>query len=94
MGTATKSKAKQVRFEYRGEPERDVYIAGTFNDWDSTRTRMEPNDDDPGLYVAMLHLPAGRHEYKFVVDGEWFTDPAREEEADNSFGSTNSVIEV
>ena len=26
-------------------------------------------------FVAMVELGEGDHEYKFLVDGQWFTDP-------------------
>ena len=30
---------------------------------------------DRGEFSATLELPEGRHEYKFIVDGEWMHDP-------------------
>ena len=28
-----------------------------------------------GDFTAIVDLPAGRHEYKFFVDGQWLHDP-------------------
>jgi hypothetical protein len=39
-------------------------------------------------------LPAGRYEYRFVVDGNWISDPCAKESVQNTFGSTNSVVVV
>jgi len=40
-----------------------------------------------------VDLPAGRHEYKFFVDGQWLHDP-NEEATDNGLGSYNNVVNV
>ena len=39
-------------------------------------------------------LPPGAYEYKFVVDGEWLTDPGNPEVRPNAFGTYNSVLLV
>ena len=64
-------------------------VAGTFNDWD-----LKPHANEPGpggAWKATVWLPAGRYEYRFVVDGQWLSDPNARECVPNSFGSTNSV---
>ena len=38
-------------------------------------------------------LPRGRHDYKFIVDGDWVEDP-KAEAAPNCYGTMNSVCEV
>lgn len=30
-----------------------------------------------GDYLAIVDLPEGEHQYKFVVDGKWEHDPAQ-----------------
>jgi hypothetical protein len=32
--------------------------------------------------------------YRFIVDGEWRSDPNAKESAANEYGETNSVVEV
>ncbi len=50
-------------------------LAGTFNDWNVDQQPMKGPDAE-GRYETTLLLPAGAHEYKFVVDGDrWFSDP-------------------
>jgi hypothetical protein len=39
-------------------------------------------------------LPAGRHTYKFIIDGDWITDPANPATEEDGRGSINSVIVV
>jgi 1,4-alpha-glucan branching enzyme len=70
-----------------------VYVCGDFNDWHPTCLRMIGNAD-AGLWEKRLTLPAGRFEYKFVVDGNWLHDPDARENVPNIHGSLNSVVEV
>ena len=39
-------------------------------------------------------LPAGTHEYRFIIDGEWLEDPSADAKQPNPFGSYNSVVSV
>ncbi len=69
-----------------------VSVAGTFNDWNITRTPMRK--DQAGIWKTTLSLAPGRYEYRFVVDGDWITDPNATEFVENPFGQTNSVLIV
>lgn len=69
----------------------EVYLAGDFNDWNPRSHRMTRKD---GVFQKRLKLAPGSHEYKFIVDGEWRTDPSAAEQRPNEFGSLNSVIHV
>ncbi|MBN2416310.1 alpha amylase N-terminal ig-like domain-containing protein [bacterium] len=73
--------------------ELDVFIAGTFNDWNSTLNRMTDEDGD-GVYEASLLLAPGRYEYKFVVNGEWKTDFNAEEFMGAGQEGDNAVLYV
>jgi 1,4-alpha-glucan branching enzyme len=83
---------KRVEFKLRTEPEKNVFVAGTFNDWDPRQTKLE--EKETGIYTGALRVPVGRHEYKFVVDSDWWIDPDNSEVSPNSFGSMNSVMTV
>ena len=53
-----------------------MYLAGDFNDWKPAVEKMDGPDAE-GFYVKELELPAGRYEYKFVINGtEWRQTPA------------------
>ena len=71
----------------------DIYLSGTFNNWNPT---ANPLNDNPGSghCKAFVQVPPGSHEYKFVVDGTWTADPKCENWTSNSHGSLNSVIHV
>ncbi len=70
-----------------------VFLAGSFNDWNDAKTRMTDPDND-GTYTVTLLLPQGTYQYKFVVDGQWQQDPNNPEGSDDGFGGQNSVLKV
>jgi hypothetical protein len=92
MGTSVKEITKTVVFELTERPGCDVFVAGTFNGWDPGKTRLKPTGD--GLYRASVRVPKGKHEYKFVIDGTWITDPACSQCVSNDLGTLNSVLMV
>ena len=75
---------------------RSVEVVGSFNDW--SRGVLHLNDDDgDGIWHAEAVLPAGQHEYMFVVDGErWVPDPLAGRYVDDGFGAgqQNSLLIV
>lgn len=83
---------KMVKFEFKGESDQEVHVAGTFNDWDPGQLKLKENGD--GVYRASLRIPSGRHEYKFVVNGIWCADSHCPDSTPNAHGSINSVVTV
>ena len=66
---------------------RSVEVVGSFNDWrrGALALRDEAND---GIWHGAVVLPAGQHEYMFVVDGErWVADPLAGRYVDDGFGA-------
>ncbi|MCK4415073.1 MAG: glycogen-binding domain-containing protein [Candidatus Eisenbacteria sp.] len=61
-----------IRFTYVDATARQVYLAGSFNDWSTTAAQMTRAGDTWSVTVA---LEAGEYEYKFIVDGQWIGDP-------------------
>lgn len=83
---------KPIEFLLNRPQARSAAVVGSFNDWDVNRTPM--NLEPEGSWKATVWLPAGRYEYRFVVDGNWISDPGAKEHVPNTFGSTNSVLVV
>jgi hypothetical protein len=82
-----------VRFVLVAPEAARVSVAGTFNQWDATATPLV-RTGDAGVWAATLSLPAGEHQYAFVVDGaRWVPDPAAPA-VDDGFGGgrRNSVL--
>lgn len=71
---------------------KQVAVAGSFNDWKPERTPLTQSGN--GRWVGDLNVKPGRHEYLFVVDGQWLPDPNAKESVQNPFGGKNSVLTV
>jgi 1,4-alpha-glucan branching enzyme len=69
-----------------------VFVAGSFNGWQPEKTPLSPKGN--GRWVGDLSVKPGRHEYLFVVDGQWLPDPRAKETVANPFGGHNSVLVV
>lgn len=67
-----------------------VSLAGDFNAWSPDDCPLEKSSE--GTWERAVVLPAGRHEYKFVVDGQWQDDPRCAERAPNPYGGENCVV--
>ncbi len=66
---------------------RSVEVVGTFNDWRRGALPLSDEDHD-GIWHGAVVLPAGQHEYMFVVDGErWVADPLAGRYVDDGFGA-------
>lgn len=90
MTMAMKSKKKRATFRLDAPEAREVYVAGTFNDW-TTKALKRQKD---GRWSTWMNLEPGTYEYRFIVDGEWREDPASEGRSVNPFGGSNSVLEL
>ncbi len=82
-----------VKFQHNAGPATSVSIAGDFNRWSPTQTPMRYNPVS-GTHEICVSLPAGRCEYRLVVDGVWIADPANSSVSVNPYGETNSVVVV
>ncbi|MDD2598880.1 MAG: glycogen-binding domain-containing protein [Kiritimatiellae bacterium] len=90
---AAQKKANTVTFTYRADKGCEVFLAGTFNNWNGTAERMK-DESGTGVYTAVLALAPGAYEYKFVIDGTWCADPECADWVQNSHGTLNSVKHV
>ena len=88
--SSTKGRIR-VNFAVKAEPGSEVYVAGTFNDWNPKKHKLFHAD---GIHSASILLSPGRYEYKFVVNDFWCVDPECTEWSPNNMGSLNSVVIV
>lgn len=84
---------KRVKFEIHAKPGSVVAVAGTFSKWKANDYKMEDKAGE-GVFTRFVLLPKGRHEYKFIINGEWSVDPNCGEWAPNEHGTLNSIISV
>lgn len=81
----------KVQFRLKGYPIAEkVYVAGSFNKWSTLATPMRLTANG---WVAEVEIVPGHHEYKFILDGRWITDPSNPIKVPNyvSFKNFNSV---
>ena len=86
------NKINHICLELMKPDAKTVCVAGSFNEWKPETTPLVSLGN--GRWVGDLDIKPGRHEYLFVVDGQWLPDPNARESVANPFGGTNSVLIV
>ena len=81
---------KRVCLGYYAPDAESVFVAGTFNDWRPSALPLQRQAD--GRWMAEFMIEQGRHEYRFVVDGQWTDDPLSPAYVPNPFGGLNCVL--
>ena len=79
----------RFRLKPKGKPKK-VELAGNFCDWKP----MWMAKQKAGDFAKTVELPAGTHEYKFVVDGQWLQDPDHKDWVTNQYGTLNSIAVI
>jgi len=69
----------------------NVIVAGSFNNWEEEESEMKSTDTGWELPV---YLDQGTHTYKFIVDGNWITDPDNPLVRNDGKGNKNSILEL
>ena len=83
---------KEIVFELYGYDNAEkVILSGSFVDWNEEQLIMEKTNL---CWRLPLQLTGGKHHYKFIVDGEWITDPLNSVVEYDGNGNINSVIMV
>lgn len=91
-GKAPEPTADGVRFTF-ATAARTVSLCGDFNGWAPLADPMTQQSD--GTWTIVRKLAAGRHAYKYLVDGaKWATDPVNPDSEDDGFGGKNSILIV
>ena len=79
-----------ARFYLPGEKTaKKVFISGDFNNWSTTQTPMKFTSNG---WIIDLKLGPGKYDYKFIVDGEWTTDPSNKLRERGDAGDDNSIV--
>jgi 1,4-alpha-glucan branching enzyme len=71
---------------------KEVRIAGDFTQWDQAAIYMSKSGRT-GEWMTSVRVTPGEHQYRFLIDGNWYTDPTTEHVM-SPFGSENSVLRV
>ena len=89
---AKRTAAPSTTFTLYAPEAHEVFLIGDFNDWRTDDLKARKFKD--GTWRKALPLKAGTYQYLFLVDGQWWADPANPRRVQNPFGAENSVIEV
>jgi 1,4-alpha-glucan branching enzyme len=87
-----KIRLQKVTFSFESDKAREVFLLGDFNNWDTSAHPM--NNDGNGIWKITVMITPGKHEYKFLADGQWIEDPRNALACPNSFGTYNSVLNI
>jgi len=87
-----KKNKNEVCFSLNAPEAKSVFLIGDFNFWNAEYDKMKK--DDNGIWKKKLHLSPGRYEYKFIVDGNWITDPECNEIVEDTVRGKSSVIYI
>jgi 1,4-alpha-glucan branching enzyme len=83
---------RKVAFSLDAPEAERVAISGDFNKWSAETHAMKK--DENGVWHRNVMLPEGRYEYRFWVDGQWWSDPKNDQVCWNSFGTQNNILDV
>ena len=86
------SQGARISLQLVNPTAKKVCVAGSFNGWKPEATPLTQTGN--GQWSGDLAVKPGRHEYLFVVDGQWLPDPKAKETVANPFGGRNSVLLV
>ena len=82
---------KSVTFTVNADKGKEVYLAGSFNEWSTTAKKMAYK---AGVYSATVQLAPGEYQYKFIIGDKWATDDQNTEFVPNDKGTFNSKLVV
>lgn len=82
----------RIELRYQNYLDRDLKIAGEFNDWipDEGIETIKEN----GAVHKVFFAPVGEYQYRLVIDGKWRNDPTNPEQILNPLGIHNSILRV
>jgi 1,4-alpha-glucan branching enzyme len=81
-----------VRFGYFNPDAHEVFVAGTFNNWEMRTLPMER--DETGNWSVELSLPPGEYLYRLVVDGVWRDHPGAARLVPSQYEGNDAVLTV
>lgn len=81
-----------VEFKLKGKSNaKQVILSGSFNDWHEQEIKMVRVGDE---WKIRMKMPPGIYEYKFIIDGDWITDPGNPYTVQNQHYTFNSILVV
>ena len=82
----------EVEFSFFRLGVRQVFLAGEFNDWNTSTLPMRREPD--GWWRCRLRLAPGTYRFKYLADRQWYLDYAAFGVERDSLGIWSSVVWV
>lgn len=92
IGVAPPVHAELKAFELEAPTAKQVYLAGEMTNWDTGKLVMKK--DATGKWKTTVDLGVGEWLYKFVVDGQWISDPGTTLHDNDGQGGQHSFVFV
>lgn len=77
-------------FELEAPQAKQVFLSGEMTHWDTQKIAMSKNKQ--GKWQTSVDLGPGQWLYKFIVDGQWITDPATSLNDADGMGGRHSFL--
>lgn len=91
------SKPEQVKegilFSYYALGAREVFLSGDFNGWKHGTLRLVKGSDDVWRLI-LKPAPNRSYDYKYIIDGNWITDPNNPDLNPDTAGGANSIVYI
>ena len=82
----------QIRLNHHEPHAQEVFVAGSFNDWNP---RTHPMIRDlSGNWSVELELPPGEHRYRLIIDGQWSDHSNARHFVQNPYGEMDAVLTI
>ena len=89
------SKPEQVKegilFSYYSPGAGEIFLSGDFNGWKGRTLKLVKGGDKVWRIILRL-APNRSYDYKYVVDGNWITDPNNPDLNPDMAGGANSIV--
>jgi chromosome partitioning protein len=85
--------ANRVVFSLEAPADATVQIAGDFNNW-VPESLYRRNLHGKSVWHTMISLEPGVYAYKYVLNGDWISDPTNDNTVDDNRGGKNSLIQI
>ncbi len=82
-----------VLFSYYAPGAGEIFLSGDFNGWKHGTLRLVKGGDNVWRIILRL-APNRSYDYKYVVDGNWITDPNNPDLNPDIAGGANSIIYI
>lgn len=80
----------RVQFRFYRPQASCASVAGTFNKWNPQAHPMRKGSD--GWWSATLAFTPGVHQFRYVADGQWYTDYAAQGLEHGKFGMNSLLV--